>query len=111
MFMAGLFTGRVTGQIIRLQANLRGQKARNCQGNDFTGCQQTTGISQGAQVDESKAETVVWTASGADDFQVIVRQRVMMQHLGLNGRQIEQCCALPVGQNCAMCHISFSFRE
>lgn len=54
MFMAGLFTGRVTGQIIRLQANLRGQKARNCQRDDFTGCQQTTRISERTVAEQSR---------------------------------------------------------
>jgi len=32
----------------------------------------------------------------------------MMQHLRLNGRQIEQCCALPVGQNAASWHDGLS---
>ena len=59
---------------------------------------------------QGKAETIVGTAAGADDFQIIVCQGVMAQHRCFVGRQVKQRRPLAVRQDGAMRHVSFAFQ-
>jgi hypothetical protein len=109
VLMPGFFAGCISGQIIRPQSELRGQKAGDCQGDDLVRRQQPSRISQSAKL-QSEAKTIVGTAAGADDFQIIVRKGVMAQHRCFVRRQIEQRRPLAVRQDGAMRHVSFAFQ-
>ena len=88
--MARFFAACISRQIVRLQPKLRCQKTRDFQWNDLTRGQQATRVAQRAKL-ESKAETIVWAATRTDDFQIVVRQGVMMQHHGSIGWKIKKC--------------------
>lgn len=106
MFTAGFLTHCIICQIIGLQAELRGDEAAYRQRDHLARSQQTTGISQRAKL-QGKAEAVVWTASGADDFQVIVRQRVSGA-ASLPQRQADRTLRHVAGQS-ALCDVPYIF--
>ena len=103
VLMPGLLAGGVAGQIVRPYPKLRGQKACDWQRDDLARRQQPPGISKGAEL-QRKTEAIVGAATGMDDLQIVVCQRVVAQHRGVIGRQVEQYRPLAVGQNAASWH-------
>ena len=61
------------------------------------------GVAQSAQL-QGKAETVVWSASMTDVFEVVLGQGVMLEQGGLVGRQRQQRAALALGEDVASWH-------
>ena len=57
---------------------------------------------------QRETKTIVGAATGADDFQVVVRQGVVAQHRRVVGGQVQKGRPLTIGQNTASGHIGLS---
>lgn len=89
VFVARFFAACISRQIVRFQPKLRRQKTRDFQRNDLSRGQQATGVAQRTKL-ESKAETIVWAATGADDFQIVIRKGVVAQHRRFIGWKVKK---------------------
>ena len=88
MFMAGLFAGSIAHQIIGLQAKLSSKKLRYFLRDHFPGRKQAAWKTQGAEL-QSKAKTIVRTASCLNVFEVIIGQCVVAKQRGFVSWNIE----------------------
>ena len=93
----------VTGKLIHLFAKLCGDEATDGLRNDLAGHQQSARISERTKL-KGKAEAIACMATGPNDFDVMIRQRVVIEDAGVVFRKVDQRRTLARGQNRASWH-------
>ena len=91
-------------RVFGAHAELRGNEAKDVQGNGLPRRQKPTRISKGAKL-EGEAQPVVSLAPHADMLDVVVGQRVMAQQGGFVRGQVEQGRALARAPDASSRHV------
>ena len=86
----------IIDQIIGVQAKLRCQEFCYRLRDRFSRCQQSPRKPKCTQL-KRKSKLITGAASRANDFQIVVRQNVMLKKLYLVTRQVEKCRTLALG--------------
>ncbi|MGX0978723.1 hypothetical protein ACSSVY_004463 [Roseovarius sp. MBR-51] len=97
----------VSAKLIHLFAKLCCDEAADGLWNDLTRRQQSARISESTKL-KGEAEAIACMATGSNEFEVIVRQCVVVEDGGFVCRQIEQRRALARGQDRASWHAGLS---
>ena len=97
----------VMGKLIHLFAKLCGDEATDGLRNDLTRHQQSARIPERTKL-KSKAEAIACMATGPNDFDVMIRQRVVVEDAGVVFWKVDQRRALARGQNSASWHVGLS---
>ena len=100
MLVTDLLASSVSRQIVGLEPGLRRQKTQHLLRDDLARGEKPSRIAQGGQL-QCEAETIMRPASGADVFEIVIRQGEVPEQPQLVGRDRQQGVALAFRENAA----------